>query len=341
MTGKERIEAALNGRMPDRRPVMLHNFMLAVKEAGITMKQYRTDPVVAAKAHIRFVEKYGLDGVLFDVDTALLASAAGATVDYPDDAPARVHEVFIGSVDDIGALADVDIASHERIQHTLESVRELKRYFGNEIFIRGNCDQAPFSLACCLRSPANFMMDLVMEPDKAKELLDYTSRISLQMIRLMAETGADMVSNGDSPAGPSMISPEMYRRFALPYERMLVEQAKALHIPYLLHICGNTGLILPDMQTLELDAVELDYLTPEEEIHRYFHEGTVLFGTIDPSGVLTYGSPADVEREARKLFDLYRGNPRLVIGAGCALPPTAPEANIRALVAAARADSMY
>ncbi|KAA6316236.1 hypothetical protein EZS27_033425 [termite gut metagenome] len=39
MNGYQRIHSALHGIMPDRRPVMLHNFMLAAREAGYTMKQ--------------------------------------------------------------------------------------------------------------------------------------------------------------------------------------------------------------------------------------------------------------------------------------------------------------
>ena len=94
MNGYERIKAALEGTMPDRRPVMLHNFMVATREAGYTMKQYREDPEIAADCHIRFVEKYGVDGILFDVDTALMACSVGVPVDYPEDEPARTHEIY-------------------------------------------------------------------------------------------------------------------------------------------------------------------------------------------------------------------------------------------------------
>jgi len=34
MNGYERITAALRGERPDRVPVMLHNFMMAAREAG-------------------------------------------------------------------------------------------------------------------------------------------------------------------------------------------------------------------------------------------------------------------------------------------------------------------
>lgn len=340
MNGYERISAALKGVMPDRRPVMLHSFMLAVSEAGYSMKAYRTDPEIAAKCHIRFVEKYGVDGLLFDVDTTLLAGAVGVPVDFPENEPARTHDALLNSLDHLNALAEINLTSDPRIQHSLEAIRILKKYFGGEVFIRGNCDQAPFSLACSMRTPANFMMDLYMNEERATQLLEYTTRIGCQYVRLMAEAGADMVSNGDSPAGPSMISPAMYARFAYPYEKEVLKTAHSCNVPYLLHICGNTNHILQQLSTMDLDAVELDYQTPTERIYEHFSGKATLFGTIDPSGVLALGSPQIVKEESKRLLTFYKGNPRLVLGAGCAIPPIAPEENIRAIIQAAKEDEL-
>ena len=334
MNGFERIKSALNGIMPDRRPVMLHNFMLAAKEAGYTMKQYREDPEIAAKCHIQFVEKYGVDGILFDVDTALVAGSVGIPVDYPDDAPACTHEMLLRSIDEVDILQEVDIEKNRRIQHSLEAVKILKKYFKDEVFVRGNCDQAPFSLACSIRTPAQFMLDLMTNEGKAWQLIEYSTRICTQFVRLMAGAGADMISNGDSPAGPSMISPAMYKQFAYPFEKAMMEESHVQGVPYLLHICGNTDKILDQISVMELDAVELDYKTSIEKIYSCFHNRTTLFGTIDPSGVIALGTPDEVRCEARKILEAYRDNPRLVIGAGCAIPPTAPEENIRMIIRA-------
>ena len=336
MNGYERIKAALNGVMPDRRPVMLHNFMVAAREAGYTMKQYREDPEIAARCHIQFVEKYNVDGILFDVDTALMAGSVGVPVDFPENEPARTHDQLLQYLDEMENLNGVDISANPRIQHSVETMKILKKYFGNEIFVRGNCDQAPFSLACSMRTPAWFMMDLMMEEAKAIRLIECATGLCAQFIRLMVEAGADMVSNGDSPAGPSMISPAMYQKFAYPYELQLIAEAHKLNTPYLLHICGNTDLILEQFAMMNMDAVELDYKSPIERIHHLLGDKTTLFGTVDPSGVMALGTPEDVRRETLKIVNTYRGNPRLVVGAGCAIPPTAPEENIRAIIAAAQ-----
>lgn len=332
MNGYQRIEAALKGEMSDRRPVMLHNFMLAVRYAGYTMKEYREDPEIAAKCHIQFVEKYGVDGILFDVDTALMADAIGCKVDFPKDEPARVYGKFLRSLDDIDSLDEIDISSHPRILHSLETMKILRKYFGNEIFLRGNCDQAPFSLACCMRGTEVFMTDLILHREQSSRLIEYTTRRCTQMIQLMAEAGVDMVSNGDSPAGPSMISPKMYRKYAFLSEKAMMDTAHKYNIPYLLHICGKTDPILPIMAEMGLDAVELDYKTSIDKIYENFSTSTTLFGTVDPSGIVALGSPKDVRREILLIAEKYKDNYRLVLGAGCAIPPITPEENIKMFV---------
>ena len=332
MNGHQRITAALEGRMPDKRPVMLHNFINAVDQYGINMKQYREDPQLAAKSLIASVERYGLDGVMFDVDTALLASAIGVPTDYPEDVPARTHQPLLDNLADVCQLKEVDISKNIRIQHALETVRILKNYFKDEVYVRGNCDQCSFSIATMVRTPVNFMMDLMLDEENAVALLEYCTNVTKQMIRLMSETGADMVSNGDSPAGPEMISPDMYRQFAFPYELEIVKEAHACNKPYLLHICGNTDLILQDMVDLGLEAVELDYKTSVEKIHETMHDRCTLFGTIDPSGVITYGSLSNIEQKTLELLKIYQGSPRLVVNAGCAIPREAPHENIKCFV---------
>lgn len=332
MNGYERIKAALSGILPDKRPVMLHNFLSAAEVYGINMKQYRENPQAAADCLIASVEQFGLDGVLFDVDTALLASAIGVETDYPDDEPARTYRPLLENLSDVGSLSAVDISKSGRVQHAIETVRILKQYFKDEVYVRGNCDQSPFSLATMVRTPENFMMDLILDPENAVKLLEYTTDISRQMIKLMSESGADMLSNGDSPAGPDMISPEMYRQFAFPYEKMVCDYSHQCGKPYLLHICGNTDLILDDMAGLGLDAVELDYKTSIDKIYNSMSDKCTLFGTVDPSGVIALGTEAMIETKTVELLEKYKGCPKLVVNAGCAIPRCAPVANIKKFV---------
>ena len=336
MNGFQRINAALGGCWPDTRPVMLHNFMMAAREAGYTMAEFREDPRKIADSLIRAVETYPYDGIVVDIDTATLAGAVGVPVDFPEDQPARAHGQYVTRLEEANDLAHVDIGGYRYVQVWLEAVRILKDHFGDDVYIRGNCDQAPFALASMMRTPELWMMDLLTDEDNAFSLLEYCTDVTCQFVRLMAQTGCHMVSNGDSPAGPEMISPQMYRRFALPYEKRIVEQAHRLGLPYTLHICGNTDAILADMLETGADCFELDYKTDIGKVFSFFQDTACLIGNIDPSGVLAQGTADDVIRETKRVLDIYSSSPRLILNAGCAIPAETPPENLKALIAAAR-----
>ena len=85
MTGYERVSEVLKGNIPDRIPVMMHNFLMAAREAGLTMEEFRSSANHMSMAMIKACQTYELDGIFLDVDTALLASACGARVKYPTD----------------------------------------------------------------------------------------------------------------------------------------------------------------------------------------------------------------------------------------------------------------
>ena len=50
-----------------------------------------------------------------------------------------------------------------------------------------------------MRTPSEWMMDLVMEDELVFKLLHFCTDACCQFIDLMSQTGVDMVSNGDSP----------------------------------------------------------------------------------------------------------------------------------------------
>lgn len=340
VNGKQRIEAVLNGQWPDKRPVMVHNFMMAAREYGITMAEYRSDPQRISQAHIQAVEKYQLDGVFLDIDTATIAGALGVPVEYPADEPARCvsrHPLLEG-IDRVSDLPEVNVADNPAVQVWVEACRLLKEYFGDEIFVRGNADQLPFSVCSMMRGVENWMMDLMDESSEphVRALLEYAAEACKAFAGLMIDAGADLISHGDSPAGPDMISPAQYERVALPYEKSVIDYVHSRKIKHMLHICGNTNAILGLMAAAGTDAVELDYKTDIRLIHEKLSKTVVLSGTLDPSGVLYFGSVSDVRRAARDLLKLYKDSPRLIICSGCALPAGTPAENIQALVDVAR-----
>ncbi len=334
MNSLQRVQAVLAGEIPDRVPVCLHNFLLACREARIPIDEYRVNPQSMARAHLQAVEKYGYDCILIDTDTTMIAEAMGAKSECAPNEPGRIVEPAIHSLGEVDRLKVVNPEKDGRIPALVEGVRLMARQVGDEVAIRGNADQAAFSLACLVRGIEDFLMELASDPDHPgiRRLLEVCYQSHLAVHRALSKAGAHLTSLGDSLAGPDVTSPRMFNRFARPYEERLVKDLSQDGIFPVIHICGDTSLILEALSEYEFCGFELDYKTDAAKAKRVAGRRHVLFGNLDPSGVLARGTEAEVCRATREIISLWKPEGRFILNAGCAIPATTPEANIRALM---------
>jgi MtaA/CmuA family methyltransferase len=188
-----------------------------------------------------------------------------------------------------------------------------------------------------MRGAQPWMLDLMMGTEEQITcLLEYCTDATSQFITLMSQTSCDMVSNGDSPAGPEMISADMFAKYAMPYEKRIVDLAHKLGKAYTMHICGDTGVILEHIKKIGADAYDLDYKTDINLIYNMFHDSATLIGNIDPSGVLALGTVEEVRKKTLELLEVYKNSNRFILNAGCAIPPTTPSVNLKTMIETAR-----
>jgi uroporphyrinogen decarboxylase len=299
------------------------------------MEEYRNSPSVMAECFMNSVEKYGLDGILTDMDTALLAGACGAELDFPKDEPARVKGRAKGSLEEIIENIDINgFLRNERLQIYLEAIKILSKECKNEIFLRGNADQGPFGLAFLLYGMNDFLIDLLDE-DKTElihKLLAKCVEVSIRFHKEVYKAGAHCTSFGDSASGPDLVSPGMYREFAKPYQTQVASELSKEGISTICHICGSTDAILEDMVQTGCAGYELDYKTDVVNVREAFKGKAAFFGNIDPSGVICFGSLDEVRRVTSELINSYKSAGRFVLGAGCAIPKETKSENIVEIV---------
>ena len=84
MNSYERVENVLNGKIPDRVPVCLINFIPVCREAGYTIQECFIDAKKFAYAHIKAQRKYGHDMVHLQNGVVGLAQSLGCKVKYYD-----------------------------------------------------------------------------------------------------------------------------------------------------------------------------------------------------------------------------------------------------------------
>lgn len=343
MTSLERCMAVLNGEIPDFLPIVPQSFMLAVETAGMKISEVNRCGRKMAEAHVISQEKYGYDGCVIDFDDATIAEAVGAKVIYRDDEPAIVDEEqpVLKDLRDVYDMPIPDPMKSGRLNVWLEATSRLKEAIGDHVFIMGRADQGPFSIACLLRGTTQFMMDLMTEDEQLiHDVLDYCRRISAVFAKAQKDAGAHATSIGDAFAGPNLISPDMYRQFALEPEKKLAQEVQDYGIPFSIHICGNTNGIIKDMGTTGAKILEVDWMLDMKEARQAVPDDVVLMGNIDPSFPLVLGNAEQIDEAVKNLLEATKGR-RHIISSGCAMGRNTPSENIKAFVAAARKYGVY
>ncbi len=135
-----------------------------------------------------------------------------------------------------------------------------------------------------------------------------------------------------------MVSPTIFRQFARPYHERLLRE---LDWPVVIHICGDTSAILDQFAEYPACGFELDYKTDAARAKVTAGRQHVLFGNVDPSGVLARGTPALVREKTRALIERWKPGGRFVLNAGCAIPAGTPPENLRAFVETAKEHGQY
>ncbi len=335
MNSRDLILAAIAGRPHERVPVAQHNFPFCVRQAGITQGQFRRDPKLAARVLADAAYRFGYDCIIIDFDTCALAEAMGAALEFPEDEPARVAQPALASLAGFRKLRLPDPHRDGRLPLWLETTRELRRLVGNDKAIMARADQGPFGLLFQLRGHAELMMDMLDEPaELIDEALAFCAEAGVRFARAQLAAGGDLTSIGDSASGQSLISPEHYARFAQPAQKLYKDRLGNGCLS--LHICGKTNAIIEGMTMTGSDVLELDHWNDLGRSLQIVANRASVWGNIDPSSVLSQGTPEQVLEASRQVLETAKAlTNRFVLCPGCLANADVPPANIQAMTDAA------
>lgn len=236
------------------------------------------------------------------------------------------------------------VGVHERAR----LLRETTDYF---VTMRMVASHGPFQTACDLRGTENFLMDMAMYPDFARELLDRIGDVQTGLFREALEAGGeyfDMIElPGDdyaSNVGP-LFSPAMFRDFIKPVLNRFVEMIRSYRpgIKIMFHSDGLITALLDDLIDIGIDVIHpLEPLpgTDFQMIKERFGRRVAFLGAIDISHALP-GEEADVVNEVGTRIR------QLAPGGGYILAPSnhiqddVPAENVVTLYRAARQFGRY
>jgi len=324
MNSYERMIKRLNGEPVDRPPNFNIFMTFASHHINKPLSQYYLDYKVLVDANLRVLEDFDLDIVQAISDPYREAADFGAEIIFPDDDLPISKTPLLKNLKDIDQLVPPTPNAGKRMSDRVKAVQRFKDQVGGGVPIMGWVEGA-LAEAADLRGVSTLLMDLILQPDWVKELLEISAEVAIAFAISQLEAGADIIGLGDAIA--SQCSLEMYRQFALPYEKRIFDAVHQHGGIARLHICGDTTHLLADLAQSGADIVDLDWMV---DIGRasalYAEDGPALCGNFDPVAVLLNGTPDEVAEATQECLE--KGGARLFSGAGCEVPDGTPHANL-------------
>ncbi len=322
MTGKDLVLGVMRHEDVERAPWVPFAGVHAGKLKGYSAEEVLKDGDKLFESLMEVNKMYTPDGqpVLFDLQ--IEAEILGCKLLWAEKNPPSVATHPLANTEEIPTK---EITKTDgRIPMLLDVCQRMKVAVGENTALYGLfC--GPFTLASHLRGTQIFM-DMVDAPEKMQALMEYTTKISKNMIDFYLETGMDIIA----PVDPliSQISPKHFEQYmAKPYSELFTYiREKGAFSSFF--VCGNAYRNIRGMCKTNPDAISIDENIPMAKAKAITDLYNItLGGNIPLSTTMLFGNQQDNMKVVVDMVDSLDNTKNLIIAPGCDMPYDIPFEN--------------
>jgi len=364
MTSQERISATLRFEPVDRVPIV--PTLLPEPAAGLTgltQAEIASDNTAGVRAVFQVFDAHdGWDNPYPAVYTPVQLQVSGVFplrvkvpgIDLGADTPFQLDEAEVMQLDDYEKLIDggfdaffkedylwriTNLAPSE-VPEQLHQLMVAGGLFLSECAQRSvrplflaNCLH-PFFVLSLMRSMVPFTKDIFYHPDVVLRAIErMTSDLITKQVKIVKQTGIDILLCSEERAGGFFFSPKLFERFWWPYTRRVVEAMWDEGVVTLFHLdtCWDKNLSYFRELPKGSFILELDSTTDILRAKQILRGHGCLKGDV-PAAMLSIGKPAEVEAYCKKLIEEVGEGSGFILGSGCSVPSDVKPENFRAMI---------
>ncbi|MGA7828622.1 MAG: uroporphyrinogen decarboxylase family protein [Geobacteraceae bacterium] len=335
MNAMERIRQLVDGKLPDRVPVVCNLLEQGASELGLGIEEYYASGEQVAEAQLRMQRKYGYDNLWGFFYVARDAEMLGCRkIIYAKDGPPNVGELIIRGPADIEALTvPADVSTTEAFQELGKCIRILKAEQGGRCPVLGSVVSS-FSLPPMLMGMDKWLQLLLTGPKSlCRELLEKCSDFCIRHVRALREAGIDMIAYSNPVASATFLTMPQFRELALPWLRRDFEAVGTEGMVYF----NGGGVINSQIELIRQETgVDAFYLNPLDDIveAKKFADGKALVaGVINDIRLISWDRD-EIENEVARIMAAGAPGGGFLFGT-LVMPLCIPEEKIKIMLEAA------
>lgn len=306
--------------------------------SGVTTLDYYTSDEIWLKTNFKAIETFPdvtfLPGFWSEYGMCTEPSAFGArSIWYNENLP--YAEKVIHSSDDIASLPQPNVKSDGLLPFMINRLNQLEpRIVESGHSIKFAITRGPLNIATFLMGTTEFMMLLVMEPDKAHELLKKITQFICDWVQYQKECfpSIEGILLLDDIVG--FVGEEDCREFVVPYLRRAFDA-----IPTRVRFFHNDafGLVCaPFLKEIGINLFNFAFDHPINQIRELAGSDVALIGNLAPRDILAAGSPAEVYSATQAMMQEVSDRRRIIWSCGGGVPQNVSTENINAFVSAVK-----
>jgi uroporphyrinogen decarboxylase len=305
---------------------------------GAPIIDYFTNDIVWLEANLKalrdFPDVMFLPGFWSEFGMCTEPSAFGAQCTFPENEFPFAHKI-ISSTDDIDTLQVPNPKIDGLLPFMLNRLILARPHIedaGHKI--RFAVSRGPLNIASYLMGTTEFITLMMMEPDKAHELLKKITAFlkdwhDLQRNTLSSIDGIFML---DDIIG--FLGEEEFRTFGLPYFKELFDPSVAVRFLHNDAPCRVSAPFLPEMN---VNFFNMGFDVSLSELRQLTGNKVTLLGNIPPRDVLAGTDKEKIVQTSKEMVRALNGDvSRVVFSCGGGMPPGVSSENMRLFIDAVR-----
>ena len=316
-THKERIQAALHGKVTDRTPVALWRHFPVDDQS----------PELLAKATLHFQSVYDFDLVKVTPASSFSIRDWGAQDEWRGhtEGTRTYTRHVIQTPQDWERLPVLD-PTVPHLSGQLACLRTIRAGLSPETPLLQTVF-SPLAQAKNLAGNDTLLAHLRLYPEAVMKGLATIAESTRRFVETCLDTGIDGVFYAIQHAQASLLTLDEYKTFGTPYDQIVLEPSHELRCN-LLHLHGH------DVYFSILDSFKFQIVNwHDRETYPSLSEAQQIFTGVTCGGMrqdtLVYGNQAEVQKEAADAIQQTNGK-RFILGTGCVVPIIASHGNLLA-----------
>lgn len=193
----------------------------------------------------------------------------------------------------------------------------------------------PASTAAVTMDVGKFYVSMIKEPEVVKKVIQQVTEPLVESVRILAETGVDVIWNPMPTLSGTCISRKLYESICRESNIYFNEQVKKCGIRLVAHACGKWDDrfdLLCQEGNHGIHVSECDF---QQVCQKYGYE-VCLMGNIPSVPVMLLGTPEEVYKRAFHDCTTALAYGTFILSPDCGMPPNVPYENVEAMCRAAR-----